>query len=115
MSEKEGVALHPRWLAATLLVWVCAGDAAVSTPARADPPPSPGNAEAAERFDRGLRLVDQGDLSGGLAEFQRAYALAPLTVVLYNVGLVLAELGKPVEAARALWQVIAHPEALTPE
>jgi hypothetical protein len=68
--------------------------------------------EAAERFDRGVRLVNAGDLSGGLAEFQRAYALGPLPVVLYNVGLVYAALHRPVDAARALAQAIVRPDAL---
>ncbi|HEY4012848.1 MAG TPA: PEGA domain-containing protein [Polyangiaceae bacterium] len=90
-------------LAAASVVW------STST-ARAD-----ARGEAAERFDRGLRLVDDGDLSGGLAEFQRAYDLAPLPVILFNVGLVEAELGRPVDAAKALRQVIAKPEAVAPE
>jgi hypothetical protein len=78
--------------------------------AHADP-----RAEAAERFDRGLRLVDDGDLSGGLVEFQRAYDLAPLPLILFNVGLVEAELGRPVDAAKALRQVVAQPQAIAPE
>jgi hypothetical protein len=88
----------------------------LSTPALADgPPPDPKRAEAADRFDRALHLVDSGDLSGGLAEFQRAYALVPLPIVLYNIGLVNASLGKPVPATRALETVLKTPEALKPE
>jgi hypothetical protein len=72
-------------------------------------------AEAAERFDRGIRLVNAGDLSGGLAEFQRAYSLVPSPVALFNVGLVYAALNRPVLAARALSKALAQPDALTSE
>jgi hypothetical protein len=71
-------------------------------------------AEAAERFDRALRLVNEGDLSGGLAEFQRAHVLMPSPVLLYNIGLVHAALHRPVASARALEKALAHPEALRP-
>src|SRR5262249_52833848 len=69
-------------------------------PAPAAPPQDPTRAEAAERFDRAIRLVNDGDLTSALAEFQRAYALVPAVIVLYNVGLVYAALNRPVEAAR---------------
>jgi hypothetical protein len=95
---------------------LAAGVLVLSAPARADgPPQDPKRAEAADRFDRALHLVDAGDLSGGLAEFQRAYALVPLPVVLYNIGLVNASLGKPVAAARALETVLKTPESLKPD
>jgi hypothetical protein len=82
--------------------------------ASAQPSESP-RAEAAERYDRALRLVDAGDLSGGLAEFQRAYALAASPVVSFNLGLVYAALHRPVEAARALGKALEAPQALRPE
>jgi hypothetical protein len=85
-----------------------------AAPAHADSP-APAKSEAAERFDRAIRLVDAGDLSGGLAEFQRAYALAPSPVVLYDLGLVSAELQRPVEAARALEKALSDASALKPE
>jgi hypothetical protein len=85
-----------------------------AAPAVADPV-DPVRAEAAERFDRALRLVNAGDLSGGLAEFQRAYALVPSPVALYNVGLVDAILGRPVEAATALRRALESAESLQPE
>ena len=68
--------------------------------------------EAAERFDRALRLVNAGDLSGALAEFQRAYALQPASVVMYNVGLVYAALNRPVEAVRSLEKAASGPDPL---
>lgn len=70
----------------------------------ADPAPAgdPRKAEAAERFDRGLTLFDDGDNSGALAEFKRTYELMPNPVVLYNIGLVYAAMGRPVDAVDSL-------------
>src|SRR3982750_2341324 len=51
----------------------------LSTPARAAPP-EPRRAEAQERFDRGLPLLEKtGDPPGARARFGRAYGLAPPT------------------------------------
>ena len=86
----------------------------VSVPAYADPVDLT-RAEAAERFNRALHLVNDGDLSGGLAEFERAYSLVPSPVALYNVGLVYAALDHPVDAARALEKALASGGALKPE
>jgi hypothetical protein len=54
----------------------------------ADPaPPSKDEvAEAHRRFQRGTELYEENNLAGALAEFRRAYALAPTYKVLYNVG-----------------------------
>lgn len=81
---------------------------------RADSP-DPSRKEAADRFDRGIHMVDSGDLSGALAEFQRAYALVPAPVVIYNVGLVYAAMNRPVDAAHALQKAVATPDALKPD
>jgi hypothetical protein len=83
-------------------------------PARADPPDGT-RSEAAERFDRAIRLVNAGDLSSSLAEFQRAYTLVPAPIVLYNVGLVYAALNRPVDAVRELQKALSNQEALKPE
>ncbi len=80
-----------------------------------DVAPEAQRTEAAERFDRGLRLFNRGDTAGALAEFRRAYALIPNVLVLYNIGLVYAQMGRPVEASDALEQVLASPGALSPE
>src|SRR5580692_11515271 len=72
-------------------------------------------AEAAERFDRGLRLFNAGDSSGALAEFKRAYELIPNLLVLYNIGLVYAQMGRAAEATEALDQVLASPGSLSAE
>jgi hypothetical protein len=71
--------------------------------------------EAAQRFDRALRRVELGDLSGALAEFRQAHMLAPNAVVVFNLGLLYAAMQRPVEAARALSDAMAAPSALTSE
>jgi len=65
--------------------------------------------EAAQRFDRGLQLFDEGDNAGALAEFKRTYEVMPNPVVLYNMGLVYAAMGRPVDAVDALTTVINAP------
>jgi len=85
-----------------------------STSARAQSA-DPTRAEAGERFDRALRLVNAGDLSGSLAEFQRAYALVPSSVLLYNIGLVQAAMHRPVASVKALTSALDHAETLNPD
>lgn len=65
--------------------------------------------EARERFDRGLRLFNQGDDSGALAEFKRAYELIPHPLVLYNLAVVYAAMKRPVEAVDSLDRLLASP------
>jgi hypothetical protein len=81
------------------------------------PAPSPSSdaarTEAADRFDRGLRLFNGGDTGGALAEFRRAYELIPNPLVLYNMGLVYAQMGRAVEAKDALDKVLASPGSLS--
>jgi hypothetical protein len=59
-------------------------------------------AEAAQRFDRGLQLFDEGDNAAALAEFKRTYEIAANPLVRYNIGLVYAAMGRPVDAVDAL-------------
>jgi len=82
-------------------------------PAHGAEPDAAAKAEAAKRFDRGLTLFDEGDNAGALAEFKHVYATLPNAVVLYNIGLVYAAMGRPVEAVDALKQVASH-ESLSP-
>jgi PEGA domain len=74
-----------------------------------------GKNEARERFDRGLRLFNDGDNAGALAEFKRAYDLIPNPTVLFNIGLVYGAMGKPVESVDVLDRVIADPGGLSSE
>lgn len=78
-------------------------------------PSEAARAEARERFDRGLRLFNAGDNAGALVEFRRAYDLVQNPVVLYNIGLVYAQMGRAVEATDALDRILAAPGSLSPE
>ena len=71
--------------------------------------------EARERFDRGLRLLDEGDRGGALAEFQHAYELVPHPVVLFNIATVYAATNRAVEAERTLRKLLDDPNALPPK
>ena len=71
--------------------------------------------EAAERFDRGLRLFNQGENAGALVEFKRAYELTSDPLLLFNIGLVYAEQKRPVDAVDALDRLLASPAKLTSE
>lgn len=57
---------------------------------------------ASRHFKRGVALVDDGDLDGAAAEFNQAYSVSPHYSVLYNLGLVYAELNRSIEATHAL-------------
>jgi hypothetical protein len=72
-------------------------------------------AEARERFDRGLKLFNQLDNEGALAEFTRAYELVPHAVVLYNIALVYVAMSKPVQAKEAFDRLLAAPAGLDPQ
>jgi hypothetical protein len=68
--------------------------------------------EAADRFDRGLHLFNEGDNAGALLEFKRAYELSGERSILINVGLVHAEMGRPVDAVEALDRALAQPAGI---
>jgi PEGA domain len=71
--------------------------------------------EAAERFDRGLRLFNQGENAGALVEFKRTYELTGDPSTLLNIGLVYAELKRPVDAVDALDTLLKSSAKLGPE
>jgi hypothetical protein len=71
--------------------------------------------EAAERFDRGLRLFNQGENAGALVEFKRTYELTGDPSTLFNIGLVYAELKRPVDAVDALDTLLKSSAKLGPE
>ena len=107
-----------RRLSAAVIAFVAVAVAASRGSARAgdasgpSTPPDNQRAEAAERFDRAMALLEQGDDAGALAELQRVLEIAPHPLVLYNLGLVHATLNHPVEATRALAQVLQTPGTL---
>jgi hypothetical protein len=78
-------------------------------------PDAAAKAEAAKRFDRGLQLFDEGDSAGALAEFKQTYATMANPVVLYNIGLVYAAMGRPVDAVDALKQVVGDASLSPPQ
>ena len=103
---------------AALVLGGLSSSARAQSSAPASPPPSPppssdARAEAADRFDRGIALFKQGDAAGALAEFRRVYQISPNVLVLYNIGLVDAQLGRSVDATDALSEVLAHPGTLS--
>lgn len=68
--------------------------------------------DARSRFERGLALYDAGELAGALAEFEHVQAASPNETVLFNIALVYASLQRPVEATRALDQLLQKPGRL---
>jgi hypothetical protein len=103
---------NARRAAISLLCVLCL---VVLTPA-AQAQSSAARQEARERFDRGLRLFNQDNNEGALAEFARAYELVPHPQVLLNIGLVQAAMHHPLEAVAAFDAVLANPAARgTPE
>lgn len=58
--------------------------------------------EARQRFDRGMDLFLRGDLEAALADFVRAYEIAPNSAVLYNIGTVQSRLRRYADAATTL-------------
>ncbi len=62
--------------------------------------------EASERFRRGVTLYREGSFDAALAEFNRAYELAPDHRLLYNIGQVHAELGDFVMAVKCFRQYL---------
>jgi tetratricopeptide (TPR) repeat protein len=78
--------------------------------APADPPPkgaSDQNLEEARlRFQKGVQLFREGSFEAALAEFQKAYQLAPSYRLLYNIAQVEDELHDYVSAMKAFKQYL---------
>ena len=65
------------------------------------------SSEAKTRFERALKLYDEKDFSGALAEFSRANELSPSSIVLYDIAQCYEAMGRPVDAKNTLTQLIA--------
>ncbi|MCZ7677259.1 MAG: PEGA domain-containing protein [Sandaracinaceae bacterium] len=76
----------------------------VAAPALAQDAPE----RAAEHFDRGIAFFNEGRYDAALAEFSRAYELAPAHQTLYNLARVHAALGHAVESAQAYERYLAE-------
>ncbi len=63
-------------------------------------------AEARERFDRAVKLYEEGNYDAALVEFQRAAALRPSYKLFYNMGQVRVALNDPAAALGAYRQYL---------
>lgn len=83
---------------------------AAAAPTRADkPPPSEAQkAEARARYERGLKLYDQGAFDAALVEMRRAYELSPSFKILYNLGLIHRQLNDHAAALEAFREYLAE-------
>jgi len=104
------------WLALSSALYLSTSlahaEAPASSPLQTDAEQN--KAQAAQRFDRGLALFNEGDNAGALAEFKQTYALMPNPIVLFNIGLVYAAMSRPVDAVDALTPVVDS-ATLSPE
>lgn len=73
--------------------------------------PAPSEAQKAEaraRYERGLKLYDQGAFEAALVEMRRAYELAPSFKILYNLGLIHRQLNDHAASLDAFTQYLAE-------
>lgn len=70
--------------------------------------------QAAEHFDRGVAFFNESRFDAALAEFDRAYELAPAYATLYNLARVHAALGHAVQAANAYERYLRATEGRLP-
>jgi hypothetical protein len=104
---------RPALLAAALAVAAFAdgGRSAAASDAAADLR----RAEAKARFDRGMKLLEERDDAGALAELRRAQELSPERQTLLMIGVLYGTMNRPVEALAALDRVLEQAAALSPE
>jgi len=96
-----------RALAAALSVLLVAS--AMPATAVAQPSPSPALiTEARKHYETGLQLTRDEAYEAALAEFERAYQLAPNFRILYNIGGIHRQLNDFAGALRALEQYLAE-------
>jgi hypothetical protein len=72
-------------VAIVLAAWTALQAADPGAPA-ARPPTAEELSEATDRFQRATEMFEEQNLPGALAEFRRAYAIAPSYRLLYNIG-----------------------------
>jgi tetratricopeptide (TPR) repeat protein len=71
-------------------------------------------AAARSHFERGNELAGSGAYEAALAEFRQAYEKSPHFAVLYNMGLCLVALGRPIEAIEAFRKYLAEGRSEVP-
>lgn len=92
-----------------LVLLTILGSTSVAAAQPAAPNPSaaaPATAEARERFQRGVALYREGSFDAALAEFRRAYEIAPNYRILYNLAQVQVERHDSVAALNLFGQYL---------
>ena len=93
--------MHVRAIA-TLVVLLGASLTAAAPAAGPTAPTAANRKEAADRYQKGVKLYKEGDLAAALAEFRAAYDAVPAFEVLYNIGLTERRLFKYGQAVKTL-------------
>jgi len=104
--------MHSRLLSGLVLGFALFGYAA---PSAAAEPDGKAAREAGENYARGLRLFENGDHVGALAEFEHAQEVAPSRLILYRIAMVYVAMDKPVDALESLNEVLSDTGSLKPE
>jgi hypothetical protein len=65
-------------------------------------------------FEQGIKLSNEGNYAGALAEFQRSYKLTPAAPVLYNIASCEKELARYTEAVAHFTEYLSHSADLPP-
>lgn len=86
-----------------------------ATNASAQTPSDEERSLAKEKFARGVEHMRAENYQAAAEQFERAYAIAPYAVILYNLGIAYEKLDRPVDAVRVMKQVIDEPGNLRPE
>jgi hypothetical protein len=103
---------------ATATVELCAApDADAKAPRKADPkgkPKNPKQKEADQRFKRGVALFNDAKYAEALAEFERAYEIAPHPLVLYNIASCHRQMSHYAEAVNHYRRFLADGKGIVP-
>jgi hypothetical protein len=103
---------------AIAIVIGAAAPIAIAQPAKprpgAEQPSKDAMQEARVRFERGVALFNEGAHGGALAEFRRAYELAPNFKILYNIGQTCYQLNDYASALKSFERYLAEGAANVP-
>ena len=97
---------------ARLLSVLCLSAAAIAVipcvAAAQTPPSAAARQEAGRHFRAGVQSYERGDYAAALAEFQRAYRIAPHHSVRVNIANCFLHLGRPIDALNHFESFIAE-------
>src|SRR4051812_23481825 len=82
--------------------------APLSANAQAAKPTSEATRDAGKHFQRGVALFNEADYAGAIAEFRKAYEIAPNAAVLYNIGQTHFQLRSYAAALQAFEKYLAE-------